>query len=118
MIWQFTLVESDTTETIIDEPIGWDEITWSAKRNLAHHGIFFSINTGNLSYVDIAFNILLAEYELNGADGKMQLRIEYQCTPQDTFELFFFGKFDFNTFKRTCGKDCEIQCQVIATTNF
>ncbi len=115
MIWQFTLVDSSNAEFAIQEPIGWDEITWTAKRNLMHHGIFFNINTGNLKYIELGFDMLLAEYELNGADGTMQLKIEYQCTPQETFEQFFFGKFDFNTFKRTCSKECFIECQVIAT---
>ena len=115
MIWQFTLVDSSNAEFAINEPIGWDEITWTARRNIAHHGIFFNINTGSLNYIDLAFDMLLAEYELNGADGTMQLKIEYQCTPQETFEEFFFGKFDFNTFKRTCAKECFIECQVIAT---
>ena len=114
MIWQFTLVDSSNAEFAINEPIGWDEITWTARRNIAHHGIFFNINTGSLNYIDLAFDMLLAEYELNGADGTMQLKIEYQCTPQETFEEFFFGKFDFNTFKRTCAKECFIECQVIA----
>jgi len=115
MIWSFTLIDVANVGTPIGEPIGWDEITWSAKRNIAHHGIFFSINTGNLSYVDQAFTLLADEYDLNGADGKMQLKIEYQCSPTDTIETFFIGKFDFNTFKRTCGDFCEVQCQVIAT---
>jgi hypothetical protein len=114
MIWQFTLVDSSNAEFAINEPVGWDEITWTARRNIMHHGIFFNINTGNLKYIDLAFDMLLAEYELNGADGTMQLKIEYQCTPQETFEEFFFGKFDFNTFKRTCAKECFIECQVIA----
>ena len=115
MIWQFTLIDNLNVGTPIGEPIGWDEITWTAKRNILHHGIFFNINTGNLSYVDNALTLLSDEYDLNGADGKMQLKIEYQCTPQDTFEEFFVGKFDFNTYKRVCGNYCEVQCQVIAT---
>ena len=115
MIWSFTLIDVANVGTPIGEPIGWDEITWSAKRNIAHHGIFFNINTGNLSYVDQAFTLLADEYDLNGADGKMQLKIEYQCSPTDTVQTFFIGKFDFNTFKRTCGDFCEVQCQVIAT---
>ena len=90
MIWQFTLVDSSNAEFAIQEPIGWDEITWTARRNIMHHGIFFNINTGSLNYIELGFDMLLAEYELNGADGTMQLKIEYQCTPQETFELVFF----------------------------
>ena len=31
MIWQFTLVDSINAEFAIQEPVGWDEITWTAE---------------------------------------------------------------------------------------
>jgi hypothetical protein len=116
MIWQFSLIDIDDVATVVEEPIGWDSVTWTAQRNLMHHGIFFNINTGNFNYVGTAFTLLLDEYELRGADGAMQLKVEYQCTPQDEYQLFFLGKFDFNTFKRTCGDECMIECEVIASS--
>jgi len=116
MIWQFTITDSTNTSTIVDEPIGFTEMTYSVRRNLNHHGIFKSINTGSLKYVNDAFGILNTEYETNGADAKSTLKIEYKCAQDDEFTTFFEGKFDFNTFNKICGKMCYIECQVIVSS--
>jgi hypothetical protein len=116
MIWQFTITDSTNTNTIVDEPVGFTEMTYSVRRNLNHHGIFKSINTGSLKYVNDAFGILNTEYETNGADAKSTLKIEYKCAQDDEFTTFFEGKFDFNTFNKICGKMCYIECQVIVSS--
>jgi len=116
MIWQFTITDSNNTNTIVDEPVGFTEMTYSVRRNLNHHGIFKSINTGSLKYVNDAFGILNTEYETNGADAKSTLKIEYKCAQNDEFTTFFEGRFDFNTFNKICGKMCYIECQVIVSS--
>jgi len=116
MIWQFTITDSAAVSTIVDEPIGFTEMSYTIRRNIRHHGVFKSIDTGSLKWVGDAYGILLNEYETNGADATSTLLIEYKCAESDDFATFFNGKFDYNTFNRFCGKYCYIECQVIATS--
>jgi hypothetical protein len=114
MIWQFTITDSTDTVSVVEEPVNFTDLQWVVNRNLNHHGIFQRINTGSLQYVENAYTILLAEYNLNGANGKASLLIEYKCEYTDEFDTFFNGKFDFNTFKKTCAKYCYVECEVMA----
>jgi len=115
MIWQFSLVDITNMSVIVDEPVGWDGIACNFTRNLTHHGIFTNVTTNSFEWVEDAYDLLLAEYQMNGANGSMELLIEYQCAEGDTLTTYFRGKFDFNTFERQCLDYCFIKCDVTAT---
>ena len=115
MIWQFSLVDINNIAIVVDEPVGWDGIACNFTRNLTHHGIFTNVTTNSFEWVEDAYDLLLAEYQMNGANGLMDLLIEYQCAEGDTLTTYFRGKFDFNTFERQCLDYCFIKCDVTAT---
>lgn len=115
MIWQFSLVDINNIAVVVDEPVGWDGIACNFTRNLTHHGIFTNVTTNSFEWVEDAYDLLLAEYNSNGANGSMELLIEYQCAEGDTLTTYFMGKFDFNTFERQCLDYCFIKCDVTAT---
>ena len=115
MIWQFSLVDINNIAVVVDEPVGWDGIACNFTRNLTHHGIFTNVTTNSFEWVEDAYDLLLAEYQMNGANGSMDLLIEYQCAEGDTLTTYFRGKFDFNTFERQCLDYCFIKCDVTAT---
>jgi hypothetical protein len=100
---------------IVDEPIGWDGIACNFTRNMMHHGIFTNVTTNSFEWVDDAYDLLYAEYQTNGANGTMELLIEYECADGDGYTTYFQGKFDFNTFERQCLDYCFIKCDVSAT---
>jgi hypothetical protein len=58
--------------------------------------------------------MLLTEYNINGANGQMELLIEYKCEGEDTYTEYFRGAFDFNTFERICDDFCYIKCTITA----
>ena len=115
MIWQFRLIDSSNISTIVEEPVGWDGISCSFTRNMSHHGIFSNINTSDFEWVDTAYDLLLAEYNAQGANGNYQLLIEYECADGDGYTTYFQGKFDFNTLERQCLDYCFIKCSVTTT---
>ena len=116
MIWKWSLIESDSTTTVIKEPVGWDGVGYSLQRNIVHHGIFQGIDTGGFQFVGDAYDILLSAYNTYGANADIALLIEYKCTEEDSYTTYFEGKFDFNTFERQCGDYCFIKCSVTSTT--
>ncbi len=113
MIWRFSIIESDSTTTVVDEPVGWDGVAYSLDRNMIHHGIFQGVDTNGFEFIEDAYDLLSAEYIANGANGEMYLQIEYNC--DDTYQQFFTGKFDFNTFQRQCADTCLIKCSITST---
>jgi hypothetical protein len=113
MNWQFTIIESNLDETVIDEPIGWDGLTIALNRNFENHGIIKTIDNTDFKFVNDAYVLLKSIYELTGADSVAFLKIEYQCEAE-AFQLLDTFKFDFNTYKRTCGDVCMIEISVNA----
>ena len=114
MEWKWTFIEADTTTTVVDEPVGWDGVSFSLNRDVINHGIFSTVDTGSFQWVDSAFTMLLTEYNINGANGQMELLIEYKCEGEDTYTEYFRGAFDFNTFERICDDFCYIKCTITA----
>lgn len=110
MIWQFLINSVE-----VDEPVGWADTTWSGQRNMDTHGIWFSVKADTFKYVGDAFTALNDEFELNGAEGVATLQINYSCDNGVTFDLFFNGTFDFNTYRRVCGDMCYAECSVNPT---
>ena len=115
MNWRWTLIESDATETEVTEPVGWDGISGNMQRNMIHHGVFINISTDSFEWVGTAYTLLYNEYQTNGANGQMNIRIEYQCAEGDAYTVYFNGNFDFNTFERQCADYCFCKCLVSAT---
>ena len=111
MRWQFTIIYPDATEVIIDEPVGWDAIEWSAKRNMKHHGMFFSISTDSFQFIGDGFTILSTAYDTDGANADLGFRVEYDCDGTGWVE-YYMGKFDFNTYQRQCGDYCYINISI------
>jgi hypothetical protein len=114
MEWKWTFIKSDTTTTVIEEPVGWDGVSFSLNRDMVNHGIFSTVDTGSFQWVDSAFTMLLNEYTTNGANGQMELLIEYRCEGESTYTEYFRGAFDFNTFERICDDFCYIKCTITA----
>lgn len=115
MNWRWTLIESDATETEVTEPVGWDGISGNMQRNMIHHGVFINISTDSFEWVGTAYTLLYNEYQNNGANGQMNIRIEYQCAEGNAYTVYFNGNFDFNTFERQCADYCFCKCLVSAT---
>ncbi len=108
MRWRFSLLDRNNLLTIIDEPINWDQNDVTLKRDLDTHGILLSVQGESLEFVDIAAEIIKAEYDSYGSQGIMTVIFEEDCG--DGFEEFTRGRFDFNKYSRTCGIDgCTVK---------
>lgn len=108
MAWRFTLIDRDNNETIIDDPLGWDDITVNIKRDRDWHGIFFDYTVQQLEYHGHGATLIKQEYEAYGMNGEMFLRIEFECSDGEAYEQFYFGKLRFPDYKDTCGDECIV----------
>lgn len=113
MNWKFTIIETDSTETEILEPIKWDGLSIALNRNPNNHGIIKTIDNTDFQFIEDGYVLLKSIYDLTGADSVAYLKIEYQCEAE-AFQLLDTFKFDFNTYKRSCGDMCMIEISVNA----
>jgi hypothetical protein len=112
MRWRFTIIYPNATTEIIDEPVGWDAIEWTAKRNMKHHGMFLNISTDSFEFVGDAFTILNNEYDTYGANADLTFLVEYDCDYAGAWTEYYRGKFDFNTYVRECGDYCCVKIAI------
>jgi len=115
MNWKFTIIESNLDETDIIEPIGWDGLTIALNRNFENHGIIKTIDNTDFQFIEDAYVLLKSIYDTTGADSIAFLKVEYQCEAE-AYQLLDTFKFDFNTYKRTCGDMCMIEIAVNANS--
>jgi hypothetical protein len=115
MNWKFTIIESNLDETDIIEPIGWDGLTIALTRNFENHGIIKTIENTDFQFIEDAYVLLKSIYDTTGADSIAFLKVEYQCEAE-AYQLLDTFKFDFNTYKRTCGDMCMIEIAVNANS--
>jgi hypothetical protein len=106
MIWKFTIIKSTGIEKEVEEPVLWDSMTKTIKRDDNWHGIFFAFSEGDLQFIEEAYWIIKEEYLLNGIEGKLYLRVEWSIS--EGWNPFYNGKFDFGRYKEVCGDTCYI----------
>lgn len=106
--WRFILINSDGEETQIDDPRGWEDVTVNIERDSDWHGIFFGYAFNKLEFYGEGADLLKEEYETQGVDGTMNLRIEFQCSEGGRYDTFYEGQLAFDQYSDTCGNECIV----------
>jgi hypothetical protein len=107
MEWKFTL---DRIE--IDEPIGFEGISFNVMRDDRWHGIFFEASNTQLSFYGSAFDILKGAKESYGVDAVVIFAALSRCEGQAGFTEAISGKLNFSNYQETCGTECLIRMPV------
>lgn len=112
--WRFTL-NPDTDAKVISEPKGWDGIKFTLRRDQTWHGIFFE-NSGELGFYDDptdasrdAYTFIRDEYELQGIEGYVLLKVEMACDDTDDYIAEGTWRLNFESMKETRGTECWIE---------
>jgi len=138
MEWRFSILDRNAVTTVIDEPVGWDSMKITIKRDLEKHGIFFDYQGNDFKFYDArpskrgvydieyesnfsttkpggAFGIIKEEYETYGVEGNLVLIIEQTCGK--TYEELYRGRFVFREYKEYCGDECYCKIPVETTSD-
>jgi len=110
MIWEFAILDRNNVEHIIDEPVGWDAMRITLKRDAEFHGVFLEVAGQNLQYHGDAKTILKTEFDTHGVAGQCSLIIRQQCAGEK-IELERY-KFLFISYEYVCGAQCYVVCPV------
>jgi len=103
--WQFIL-NPDTDNLEIDEPIGWADIAFEIIRDKKFHGVSISYSLSEIKLVGEGAVFLKDQYETNGSDSDVKIRISAICDNevQDTEDF----QLDFGRYKEMCGSECSV----------
>ena len=120
--WSFIL-NPDTDNLEIDEPIGWADIAFEIIRDKRFHGVSIGYSLSEIKLVGAGAIFLKTQYELTGTDTDVKIRISAICDNevQDTEDF----QLDFNRYKEKCGDECsvsigieDISCFTLFNNNF
>lgn len=107
MNWLFYL-----DDILIDEPVGFADITLRIKRDEQWHGIFFEATTNDLKFYGDAADYLMGKKGNEGFSAEVIFKAVVDCgEPDEIFE----GKLDFRQYKEQCGGVCFVTIPVEQT---
>jgi hypothetical protein len=106
--WKFILISSEGVETEVENPSGWEDVEVTIDRDTDWHGIFFSYSFSKLEFNGTAASLIKEEYENEGVNGQMNLRILFQCSEDGQYDTFYLGKLSFDDYSDTCGIECKV----------
>lgn len=116
MKWRFTIIDRDSANHLIDEPVGFDGLEISIKRDPDLHGVFFDYQNNDFEFTGLARRIIMKEYETYGVEGKMTLVIEEACEGGPLLELYR-GRILFAKYDSTCGSECSVKIPIETTSD-
>jgi hypothetical protein len=104
--WQFILnPDSDNLE--IDEPVGWADIAFEIIRDKKFHGISIAHSLSEVRLVGEGAVLLKTQFELNGVDADVKIRVIAICDDEEQDSEDF--QLDFGRYKEKCGEECSFQ---------
>jgi hypothetical protein len=94
----------------IEEPIGWDNLQLSMKRDEKFHGMQFEASTGTLQFYGAAAVYLENAKQLNGVKANVIFRADIDC--DGIVDNLVTGRLNFGRWTKTCGNVCLVTLPV------
>lgn len=100
MDWSFFL-----DNILIDEPVGFADISLRVKRDPDWHGIFFEASTSDMKFYGTGADYLRVKKRDEGFSAEVIFKAVVDCGGEDEI---FEGKLDFRQYKESCGDTCFV----------
>lgn len=113
MNWKFILIDRDGNQTVIEEPVGWDNFSIRLKRHPQRHGTMRELQGNNFQFIGRGGDLLKLEYEQYGIRGQYNLIIKFKCG--GTYDEFYTGTINFDSYSYTCGPTCYVTADIEQT---
>lgn len=122
MRFRFTLIDytfdpdNPTTTVLPDEPVGWDALEITIKRDPNTHGIFFEYSVNKLSFHGDGYAVIDAAYQDSGVEAYTNLLIEVACSDTDPFEELYMGRLVYPRIKYSQSEMCLVEIPIEQTS--
>jgi len=101
LTWQFYL-----DDILIEEPVGFADISLLIKRDPQWHGIFFEASTNDLQFYGDGAEYLRGKKQELGFSAEVTFKAIVSCDNEP--DEVFSGKLDFRRYKEKCGTNCFV----------
>lgn len=108
----------------IEEPMGFDGIELSIKRDETYHGMTFEAATSPLQFYGVAATYLKEKHDTDGVKANVNFRALSTCGQYD-YEELLSGRLNFGKYKESCGNQCLVSipweqesCETILKSRF
>ena len=91
----------------IEEPVGFEDIEFSIKRDDVFHGMSYEAATSPLQFYGLAAIYLKELKENLGVNAKVTFRALQTCENYD-YEEVISGRLNFGKYKDVCGTECTV----------
>jgi hypothetical protein len=106
--WTFIL-NPDTDNLLIDEPVGWADVDLEIVRDTKFHGVSIAYGTDDLQLRGEAAEVVEEAYKAKRLDADVKIRIRMECETEVIEEDF---QLDFGTYEKVCGEECYVRIGV------
>lgn len=120
MILRFSLIDFTfnplgVTTVLTAPPAEWEKIKIKANRDIKSHGILFEVTDIALGFAGAGALVINTAKNAKGADAETELLVEIQCDDNDTYDVFYTGRLQYDLIKETFADDCYIEIPVEQT---
>lgn len=112
-------------ELEIDEPIGFEDLELSIKRDAKFHGMQFEASTSTLEFYGEGAAYLQGKKALQGLSANVIYRATIACEGDADAAEAVRGRLNFGKYRESCGTTCRVSmpveedsCQVIFKSRF
>lgn len=107
----------------VEEPIGFNDLELSMKRDDNYHGMQFLASTGTLRFIGDGGAYLRDQKETFGIFANVIFIAQQSC--EGEFETIISGRLNFGKYKASCGRVCVVEipfeedgCKVVFNNRF
>lgn len=104
MQWRFYLIDRNGKKTLVDEPAGWERLTFKLKRHPQRHGTFREVQNINVEFRGKGGQLLKREYDQYGIRGKYEVLIQALCGQR--WDEWYRGDVSFANYAWVSGEVC------------
>lgn len=106
------ILNPDSDNLEIEEPIGFSEVELSIIRDEKLHGIGFEASTSSLSFYGDAFDYLKTQKTTYGLKSVVVFQALSRCEGEEEYKELIKGRLNFSKYKETCGDECKISMPI------
>lgn len=106
------ILNPDSNNLEIEEPIGFSNLELSIIRDEKYHGIGFEASTSALKFFGSAANFLKDQKKNNGLKSDVVFQALSRCEGEEDYTEVVRGKLNFGKYKESCGDNCEVSIPI------
>lgn len=101
------ILNPDTDNIEVDEPVGFSDLPVEIERSAKYHGISVAYGADDLEFIGSAAEFIKEQYDLFGVDADVEIQVIAECDGVAAWDETF--RLDFGQYSEGCGSKCSVK---------